>query len=74
MVLRVLAFAFGLAELLAPRRLVDFWMNLASVEDDVELRSWVYTAARIEGVLLLLWALGAGRSNADGVDADAVES
>jgi hypothetical protein len=74
MVLRVLAFVFGLAELLAPRHLVDFWMNLASVEDDVELRSWVYTAARIEGVLLLLWALRAGRSNADGVDADAVES
>ncbi|WP_435184638.1 hypothetical protein [Halobellus sp. EA9] len=61
MFLRVTALAFGLAELLAPRRVVDFWMALAT-DDDGELRSWIYTAARIEGVLLVLWALTRGRS------------
>jgi len=66
MVLRLLAFAFGLAELLAPRRLVDFWMGLATADDDVELRPWVYTAARIEGVFLLLWAVRAGKSDDSG--------
>ncbi|MFA1611960.1 hypothetical protein [Halobellus rubicundus] len=62
MFLRVTALAFGLAELLAPRRVVDFWMALAT-DDDGEPRSWIYTAARIEGVLLVLWALTRGRSD-----------
>lgn len=59
MVLRVLALVVGLLELLAPRRLVDFWMGLAT--KDGELRPWVYTAARVEGVVLVLWALRRGR-------------
>ena len=58
MSLRLLALAFGLAELAAPKQFVDYWMRLASDPDsDVELRPWVYTAARVEGVLLVLWAL-----------------
>lgn len=59
MVLRTLAFVVGLVELLAPRRLVDFWMGVAT--EDGELRPWVYTVARVEGVLLVLWALTRGR-------------
>jgi len=47
----------GFAELLAPRRVVDFWMRLAATSDDVELRRWVYTAARLEGLVILLWLL-----------------
>jgi hypothetical protein len=66
MALRALVFAFGLAELIAPRRVVDFWMDLASADGDVELRPWVYTAARIEGVIFLLWALKGGKSGSSG--------
>ncbi|WP_336025270.1 hypothetical protein [Halobellus salinisoli] len=65
MVLKVLALVVGVLELLVPRQLVDFWMNLASADDDVELRSWVYTAARIEGVVLVLWALKGCCSRSD---------
>lgn len=61
MVLRTLALVLGLLELLAPRRLVDFWMGLAT--KDGELRPWVYSAARVEGVLLVLWALTRGRGS-----------
>ncbi|MFB6090589.1 MAG: hypothetical protein ABEJ97_05970 [Halobellus sp.] len=61
MLLRATALAFGIAELLAPRRVVDFWMSLAT-DDDGEPRRWIYAAARIEGVLLVLWALTRGRS------------
>lgn len=61
MVLRTLLVLLGLAELLAPRRVVDFWMGLAAKSDDVELRRWVYTAARMEGLVILLWALTRNR-------------
>ncbi len=65
MAFRLLLLALGLAELLAPRRVVDFWMELATVESDVELRPWVYTVARLEGLLIVLWALAAGRDDTE---------
>ena len=64
MVLRAIALVLGIVELIAPRRLVDFWMGVATT-DDVELRPWVYTAARVEGVFLVLWALKGGCSGGD---------
>ncbi|MFD1598905.1 hypothetical protein [Halobellus rarus] len=64
MVLRAIALVLGIVELIAPRRLVDFWMGLATT-DDAELRPWVYTAARVEGVFLVLWALKGGCSGGD---------
>ncbi|AZH25646.1 hypothetical protein [Haloplanus aerogenes] len=65
MLLRIAALALGVLELLRPRGIVDFWMNLATEGDDVSLRPWVYTAARIEGVFLVLWALRRSRSGDD---------
>lgn len=62
MVLRAIALVLGIVELIAPRRLVDFWMGLATA-DDAELRPWVYTAARVEGAFLVLWALKGGCSS-----------
>jgi hypothetical protein len=61
--IRELAFGtFGLAEAIWPRQFVDWWMGVATKGDsEVELRGWVYTAARIEGVVLLLWALRRSR-------------
>jgi len=64
MVLRTAALALGIVELIAPRPLVDFWMGLATA-DDAELRPWVYTAARIEGLFLVLWAIRSGCSADD---------
>jgi len=61
MLLRIAALVLGVLELLRPRGVVDFWMHLATDEDDVSLRPWVYTAARIEGVVLVLWALRRAR-------------
>jgi hypothetical protein len=66
MLLRLTAFVLGLLELLRPRSVVDFWMGLATREDDVTLRPWVYTAARVEGVFLVLWALRRSRSKSSG--------
>jgi len=60
MALKSLLLVVGLLELAAPRKMVDFWMDLA-VEDDVELKPWVYTVARLEGLLIVLWVLKAGR-------------
>jgi hypothetical protein len=59
---RVVLLALGLLELLAPRPLVDFWFRLATTGDsEAQLRPWVYTAARLEGVAIILWALTQGR-------------
>lgn len=61
MTLRFVLAALGLVEAVRPRPFVDLWMRLAAVGDeDVELRPWVYAAARVEGVLILLWALTRG--------------
>jgi hypothetical protein len=57
MAFRLLLALLGLLEVALPKPLVDFWMNLATEDDDVELRPWVYTAARIEGTLILLYVL-----------------
>lgn len=62
MLLRVLLLGLGLLEVFRPRRVVDFWLNLA-IEDDATPRRWVYTAARVEGALLVLWALRRGRGS-----------
>jgi len=56
MLLRLAMFALGAAYALAPRRFVDFWMDLAT-DDPVELRPWVYAVARLEGIVFVLWAL-----------------
>lgn len=58
MFVRYLALLFGVLEILVPRRVVDFWMDLAVADgDSVELRPWVYSAARIEGIILVVWAV-----------------
>lgn len=65
MALRTLLAVLGLLEVAFPKPLVDFWMNLATEDDDVELRPWVYTAARIEGVAILLYVLLSSRTGDD---------
>ncbi|AEM58379.1 hypothetical protein HISP_14225 [Haloarcula hispanica N601] len=63
MVLRVILLALGVIELLRPRKVVDFWMGLAATNgDEIDLRPWVYSAARVEGALLVLWVLRRSRS------------
>ena len=59
---RTVLLVVGLLELIAPRRMVDFWLDLAVTPDsEVELRPWVYTVARLEGLVIVLWALRRGR-------------
>lgn len=58
MVLRLLLLAFGIVEALLPKRTVDFWMGVAAADDqEIELRPWVYTVARIEGIVIVSWVL-----------------
>jgi len=57
MVLRTTLLLFGLLEACFPKQVVDFWMKLAAEESDITLKPWVYTVARIEGVIFVLWAL-----------------
>lgn len=62
MILRRALGILGVIELLAPRRLTDFWMGLAARNgDEVVLRPWVYATVRLEGAVILLWVLTRGR-------------
>lgn len=62
MLARVALVALGLAELLWPRQIVDFWLGLALTNDaNVEVRRWVYTVARLEGLALVLYGLSRWR-------------
>jgi hypothetical protein len=59
MALRLVLLVLGVLELLRPRMVVDFWVGLAATNsDEIDLRPWVYSAARVEGVLLVLWRSG----------------
>jgi hypothetical protein len=66
--LRTLAALLGLLELLFPKQLVDFGTRLAyETPDEIDVKPWVYTAARVEGFVLILFALGKlGGSCGDG--------
>jgi len=62
MVLRTLLGLFGVVEFVFTRRLVDGAMAWASAEPDpVELEPWVYTVARLEGLVFMVWGLRAWR-------------
>lgn len=62
MLFRTLLAVFGLVELLAPERIVDPWMRFATTSDsEFEVRSWAYTGARLEGLVILLVAFWLGR-------------
>jgi hypothetical protein len=56
MAVRLVLLVLGILELLFPRRVVDFWMRRATKQEvDVDLRQWVYTMARVEGIVILVW-------------------
>lgn len=62
MIVRALLAVFGLIEFLFPKRLVDAMMEVATTDESAcELRSWVYTVARIEGLIIVVFALWRGR-------------
>ena len=62
MIVRALLAIFGLVEFLFPKQLVDAMMEVATTgESEFELRSWVYTVARIEGLMIVMLALWRGR-------------
>ncbi|MUW15127.1 hypothetical protein GJ633_11025 [Halorubrum sp. CBA1125] len=66
MIVRALLAAFGVIELLFPKRLVDAVMDLATTENsEIEFRPWVYTVARFEGVAIVVLALWCGRCGSD---------
>lgn len=66
MVVRLVLLALGVLELVFPRRVVDFWMRRAAAGDEeVALRPWVYTMARVEGIAILVWVLARRGHRAD---------
>ena len=68
MLLRAVLGLIGLVELIAPRRFARFWVNRCCENpDEVELKSWVITAIRLEGVAILAWVAWASREDLEHV-------
>ena len=61
--LRLLFAALGLLEAAFPKRIIDAGTRLAyESPDEFEVKPWVVTAARVEGLLVALFALRGCRS------------
>lgn len=57
MILRIILAAFGLLELLFPRKVVQYMMDVTTTgETSYEFKSWVYQLARLEGFVFVLIA------------------
>lgn len=62
MVIRTALAALGVLELLFPRQLTDYVMDVTTVgETTYEYKPWVYTIARLEGLVFILLAMRLGR-------------
>ncbi|GGJ15492.1 hypothetical protein GCM10008995_26660 [Halobellus salinus] len=62
MLIRIVLATLGVLELLFPRRLTDYVMNVTTVgEATYEYKSWVYSIARIEGLVFILAAIRLGK-------------
>jgi hypothetical protein len=65
--LRILLAVFGVVELLFPRQVVDFMMDVTTTaETSYEFESWVYPLARLEGLAFVLVAVWWGKNRTDG--------
>lgn len=66
MILRTLLAVFGLVELLFPRTLVQFMMDVTTVgETDYEFKPWVYKLARLEGLVFVACAVWWGKDRSE---------
>ncbi len=63
MILRIILAVFGFIELLFPRKVVQYMMDVTTTgETRYEFKSWVYKLARLEGLSLVLVALWLGKN------------
>lgn len=63
MLVRLIALVIGIVELAWPRRLVDRGLTLVLEDGDgATVRPWVYKLVRLEGAILVAWAVRRRRS------------
>ena len=63
MILRIVLGVFGLIELLFPRKLIQYMMDITTVgETTFEFKPWVYKLARLEGLVFVLIAVRSGKN------------
>jgi len=66
MILRIVLAVFGIVELLFPRKVVDYMMDVSTTtETTYELKPWVYSLARLEGLVFVLVAFWLGKNRDD---------
>jgi len=63
MALRIVLAGFGVLEFLFPRQVIDYLMAVTTTgEPTYEFEPWVYTLARLEGLVLVFLALWWGKN------------
>jgi len=66
MVIRIALVVLGVLELLFPRRLTDYVMDVTTVgETTYEYKPWVYKLARLEGLVFILIAVRWGKNRSE---------
>lgn len=66
MILRIVLAVFGLVELLFPKKLVQFMMDVTTTGETVyEFKPWVYKLARLEGLVFVLIAARLGKNRCE---------
>lgn len=67
MMLRIVLAVFGIIELLFPRKVVDYMMDVTTTaETTYEFKPWVYSLARLEGLAFVLVAFWWGKNRDEG--------
>ncbi|ALG82014.1 hypothetical protein HLASA_1119 [Halanaeroarchaeum sulfurireducens] len=67
MILRIVLAVFGLIELLFPRQVIDYMMDITTTEEATfEFKPWVYKLARLEGFAFVLIAFWWSKNRTEG--------
>jgi hypothetical protein len=66
MLIRTVLVSFGIIEMLLPKRVAEYAMDVSTEGDpEYEFKPWVYTLARLEGLVIVILALRWGRNSTD---------
>ena len=64
--LRIVLAVFGLFELLFPRKLIQYMMDMTTMgENTYTFKPWVYKIARLEGLAFVLIAARLGKNQGE---------
>lgn len=66
MMFRILLAVFGIIELVFPKQVIEYMMEVTTTDDPTyEFKPWVYKLARLEGLSFVLLAFWMGKNRTE---------